>query len=221
MRQLAQGAVALEFGKDLANLGVPFRIVFFDGYRVGFFIQRLACQFEALVLIQARFCGHQIGKYRVQPLAGTQPEVLKSHVVVVVRSDLHVFERVLQWLVFGAIDNQILVQVAFVAGGAGQADLLAAQVLGRMDTIIRGVDHDHRRRGVVLDREVEHFGAGLARRHRADADVITAAPVARGDHVPGRCFEAQFDAQFLRHGLGDVDIEAVQFILVIQEREGR
>ncbi len=45
--------------------------------------------------------------------------------------------------------------------------------------------------------------------------------MACGDHIPGRCFEAQLDAQFLCHGLGDVDIEAIQFILVIQEREGR
>ncbi len=89
-----------------------------------------------------------------------------------------------------------------------------------MDAIVLGVDHDHRWRSVILDREVEHFCAGLAWGHRADADVIAPAPAAGGDHVPGRRFQTQFDAKLVRHRFGNVDIETVELILLIEKREG-
>ncbi|MNE83547.1 hypothetical protein D3C80_1803700 [compost metagenome] len=90
-----------------------------------------------------------------------------------------------------------------------------------MDAIILGIDHDHGRRGVVLHREIEDLGAGLARCHRADAEVVAAAPAARSDHVPGGRFEAQLDAEFFRDGLGHIHVKAVELVLIIEEREGR
>jgi len=90
-----------------------------------------------------------------------------------------------------------------------------------VDAIIVGVDHDHRWRGVVGHREVEHLGAGLAGRHRADADVVAAVPATGGDHVPGGRFQAQLDAQFVGHCLGHVDVEAIELVLLVEEREWR
>ncbi|MNN02895.1 hypothetical protein D3C81_1155670 [compost metagenome] len=90
-----------------------------------------------------------------------------------------------------------------------------------MNTIILGVDHDHRRRGVVLDREIKHLGARLARRHGAHTKVVTAAPAPRCDHIPGRRLQAQLDAQLVGDCLGHIHVKAIELVLLVQERERR
>ncbi|MNE36656.1 hypothetical protein D3C80_1304750 [compost metagenome] len=90
-----------------------------------------------------------------------------------------------------------------------------------MDAFVLGVDHDHRRRGVVLHREIKHLGARLAWGHGAHTKVITAAPAPCSNHIPGGCFQAQLDAQLVGDGLGHIHVETIQLVLIVQKRERR
>ncbi|MNN02896.1 hypothetical protein D3C81_1155680 [compost metagenome] len=55
---------------------------------------------------------------------------MEGDVVGVIGRDLHHFEGVIDFFVFVAFDDQVLVQVALVARCAGQADLEAVEVFG-------------------------------------------------------------------------------------------
>ncbi|MNL40477.1 hypothetical protein D3C87_1628290 [compost metagenome] len=74
---------------------------------------------------------------------------------------------------------------------------------------------------VVISRgEVEDPRATFGGGHRAHRHVPAPVPLARGDHVPVRGDEFDLDPQTLGDLLGDVDIEPVDFILVVDKTLG-
>ncbi|MDT4860900.1 hypothetical protein FQZ97_954820 [compost metagenome] len=73
---------------------------------------------------------------------------------------------------------------------------------------------------VIGPGEVENPRAALGRGHRTHGHVPAAVPLACGDHIPVGRDELGLDAESLGDLFGYVDIEAVDFILVVDEPLG-
>ena len=81
--------------------------------------------------------------------------------------------------------------------------------------------HEAGRRLVILVGEGDLLAALLRVRHRGDDGVILVGQKRRNDAVPVLGDEGAFDLHALAQRLGDVDVEALQFIVGIKEVEGR
>src|SRR6185312_13870300 len=202
---LGQRAVGLHFLEDFLDLGIPFRIALF-GCNPDRLVEQLALDdLELAARILDTLPGGQVaGDDSVEPLAGAQRQILESSVFRIVRNPGDVIEGELDVLRVPVrrLDHQLLVDVFLESGAGFGANLLAAQVGSALDVGVVAVDHDHGGCRVILVDEVEHLAALGGRRHRADADIPAALPVAGRDDRPGRRLDlvvyAQPLGEFLR-----------------------
>jgi hypothetical protein len=156
--------------------------------------------------------GGQGGHRRVEAHPVAEREVLDGRRVGVVG----LYLRVVHDELVVSRDVERAVQVELVGARATHPDPLAIAVGLQVGDVGVVFVHSHGRRRVAVGRaEVEDLRPLGGDGHRAYAEVPPSVPAARGDDIPARGQPLHLDAHSLGDLLRHVDVEALEFALVV------